>query len=120
MISVQDPTKAEELSHPNRGVHGRIFKPIILDDVTSCVKASDGCSNPSVLSDIRSYSGAMLALTGIALLTFNWLGFFIILGCSLTAYYLRLSGEEKVLLRNFGEDYRRYAERTKRLIPGIY
>lgn len=67
-----------------------------------------------------SYSGAMLALTGIALLTFNWLGFFIIVGCSLTAYYLRLAVEEKVLLRNLGEDYRRYAERTKRLIPGIY
>jgi protein-S-isoprenylcysteine O-methyltransferase Ste14 len=67
-----------------------------------------------------SYSGAMLALTGIALLTFNWLGFFIIIGCSLTAYCLRLSVEEKVLLRNLGEDYRRYAERTKRLIPGIY
>ncbi len=67
-----------------------------------------------------SYSGAMLALTGIALLTFNWLGFLIILGCSLTAYCLRLLVEEKVLLRNLGEDYRRYAERTKRLIPGIY
>ncbi len=23
VICVQDPTKAEELSHPNRGVHGR-------------------------------------------------------------------------------------------------
>ena len=67
-----------------------------------------------------SYSGAMLALTGIACLTFNWVGFLAILLCSLAAYSLRISVEEKVLFLNLGEDYRRYAERTKRLIPGIF
>jgi protein-S-isoprenylcysteine O-methyltransferase Ste14 len=67
-----------------------------------------------------SYSGSMLALTGIACLTFNWLGFLVILVCSLAAYSLRISVEEKVLFLNLGEDYRRYAERTKRLIPGIF
>jgi len=67
-----------------------------------------------------SYLGSMLALTGLACLTFNWLGFLIILVCSLVAYSLRISVEEKVLFENLGEDYRRYAERTKRLIPGIF
>ena len=67
-----------------------------------------------------SYSGSMLAMTGIACLTFNWLGFLAIFGCSLAAYCLRMSVEEKVLLRSLGDDYRRYAERTKRLIPGIF
>jgi protein-S-isoprenylcysteine O-methyltransferase len=67
-----------------------------------------------------SYSGSMLALTGIACLTFNWLGFLAIIVCSLAAYSLRIAVEEKVLFQNLGEDYRRYAERTKRLIPGIF
>jgi protein-S-isoprenylcysteine O-methyltransferase len=67
-----------------------------------------------------SYSGSMLALIGLACLTFNWLGFAVIIACSLTAYALRISVEEKVLLRSLGEEYQRYSERTKRLIPGIF
>jgi protein-S-isoprenylcysteine O-methyltransferase len=67
-----------------------------------------------------SYSGSMLALVGLACLTFNWLGFVVIVACSLAAYALRISVEEKALLQNLGDEYRRYAERTKRLIPGIF
>jgi protein-S-isoprenylcysteine O-methyltransferase len=67
-----------------------------------------------------SYSGSMIALTGMACLTFNWLGFLVIMVSSLTAYSIRISAEEKMLFLNLGEDYRRYAARTKRLIPGIY
>jgi protein-S-isoprenylcysteine O-methyltransferase len=67
-----------------------------------------------------SYSGSMIALIGMACLTFNWLGFLVIIVSSLTAYSIRISAEEKMLLQNLGEDYRRYAARTKRLIPGIY
>ena len=43
-----------------------------------------------------SYSGSMLALTGVACLTFNWLGFLAIIVCSLAAYSLRISVEEKM------------------------
>ena len=67
-----------------------------------------------------SYSGSMIALTGMACLTFNWLGFLVIIVSSLIAYSIRISAEEKMLFLNLGEDYRRYAARTKRLIPGIY
>ena len=67
-----------------------------------------------------SYSGGMLALVGLACLTFNWLGFVVIIACSFIAYSLRISVEEKVLAQGLGEEYRRYAERTKRLIPGVY
>jgi protein-S-isoprenylcysteine O-methyltransferase Ste14 len=67
-----------------------------------------------------SYSGSLIALTGMACLTFNWLGFLVILVCSLAAYIVRISAEEKMLVLSLGEDYRRYAERTKRLIPGIF
>jgi protein-S-isoprenylcysteine O-methyltransferase Ste14 len=67
-----------------------------------------------------SYSGAMLAMVGIACLTFNWLGFVVIVACCLTAYSIRISVEESVLMNNFGEDYRQYAARTKRMIPWIF
>jgi protein-S-isoprenylcysteine O-methyltransferase len=67
-----------------------------------------------------SYAGSLIALTGMACLTFNWLGFLVILVCSLAAYSIRISAEEKMLFLSLGEDYHRYAERTKRLIPGIF
>jgi protein-S-isoprenylcysteine O-methyltransferase Ste14 len=64
-----------------------------------------------------SYSGSII---GVACLTFNWLGFVVIIACLLVAYALRISVEEKVLFQSLGGEYRRYAERTKRLIPGIF
>ena len=67
-----------------------------------------------------SYSGSMLALVGIALLTFNWLGLFLIITCTVLAYALRVWVEEKVMLAQFGVQYAEYAARTKRLIPWIY
>jgi protein-S-isoprenylcysteine O-methyltransferase len=67
-----------------------------------------------------SYLGSMIALVGLACLTFNCLGFAIIIACSLAAYALRISVEEKALFQNLGEEYRLYAKRTKRLIPGIF
>lgn len=67
-----------------------------------------------------SYSGSLLALVGIGCLTFNWLGLFLIVGCTTLAYALRIPVEEKVLLKQFGAEYAQYAARTKRLIPGIY
>jgi protein-S-isoprenylcysteine O-methyltransferase Ste14 len=67
-----------------------------------------------------SYSGAMIAMTGVACLTFNWLGFIVIVGGCLAAYMIRMSVEENVLMNNLGDDYRRYAARTKRLIPWIF
>jgi len=67
-----------------------------------------------------SYSGAMIAMTGVACLTFNWLGFIVIVGGCLAAYMIRISVEEKCLNKYLGDDYRRYTARTKRLIPWIW
>jgi protein-S-isoprenylcysteine O-methyltransferase len=67
-----------------------------------------------------SYSAAMIAMTGIACLTFNWLGFVaIVVGC-LAAFMIRISVEENALMSSLGDEYRRYAARTKRLIPWIF
>jgi protein-S-isoprenylcysteine O-methyltransferase Ste14 len=67
-----------------------------------------------------SYSAGMIAMTGVACLTFNWLGFIVVFGGSLVAYLVRISVEENVLISNLGDEYRRYAARTKRLIPWIF
>ena len=67
-----------------------------------------------------SYSGGLLALVGLACLTFNWLGFVAIIVCSFIAYTQRITLEEKVLAQNLGDEYRQYSERTKRLVPGVY
>ena len=67
-----------------------------------------------------SYSGSLLALVGVGFLTFNWLGLFLIITCTLLAYALRIPVEEKAMLAQFGAQYAEYAARTKRLIPWIY
>ena len=67
-----------------------------------------------------SYSAAMIAMAGIGCLTFNWLGFIAIVASCLAAFMIRISVEEKVLMSSLGDDYRRYAARTKRLIPWIF
>jgi len=60
-----------------------------------------------------------MSLAGIACLTFNWMGFLVIVAGCLAAYWIRISVEEKVLTSNLGDEYRKYSARTKRLIPWI-
>ena len=67
-----------------------------------------------------SYTGSLIALTGVGFLTFNWLGLILIVICTLLAYALRISVEEKALLAQFGSEYQEYSARTKRMIPGVY
>jgi protein-S-isoprenylcysteine O-methyltransferase Ste14 len=50
----------------------------------------------------------------------NWLaGFSGIAGFG-TLYLLRIGQEEQMMEDRFGDEYRRYRERTHRIIPGIY
>ena len=36
------------------------------------------------------------------------------------AYWRRIGAEEGMLEREFGEPYRKYQDRTRRLVPGLY
>ncbi|MCG6857789.1 MAG: isoprenylcysteine carboxylmethyltransferase family protein [Salaquimonas sp.] len=50
----------------------------------------------------------------------NWLaGLSGIVGFG-TLYFLRIGQEERMMEERFGEQYRDYCKRTKRIIPGIY
>lgn len=65
------------------------------------------------------YSSNLLALAGIACALGSVAGLVLAL---LTVPLLveRMDREEAMLLAEFGDDYREYMRRTKRLVPGIY
>lgn len=66
------------------------------------------------------YTGILLLLAGLPLIFQSWYGFFW-LGLVCGSFMLiRIPHEETMLLDAFGETYRVYTKRTKRLIPFIY
>jgi protein-S-isoprenylcysteine O-methyltransferase Ste14 len=65
-----------------------------------------------------AYTGMILIYLGIALALGTWLGGVIALGLMLGAAMYRIGVEERVLLENFGNDYRDYMKHTWRLFPG--
>jgi protein-S-isoprenylcysteine O-methyltransferase Ste14 len=66
------------------------------------------------------YSAFWLWAIAQALLLPNWIaGFAGIVGFG-TLYFCRVGHEEKMMIDGFGDSYREYMARTKRIIPGIY
>lgn len=66
------------------------------------------------------YSAFWLWAIAQALLLPNWIaGFAGIVGFG-TLYFGRVGHEEKMMLDGFGDSYRQYMARTKRIIPGVY
>ena len=67
-----------------------------------------------------SYAGAMLTFLGFALGFGNWASLVVIIVPIYAALFWRIHLEEETLLAAFGDQYRGYMQRTKRLIPLIY
>jgi protein-S-isoprenylcysteine O-methyltransferase Ste14 len=67
-----------------------------------------------------SYSGALLSFIGLGFAFGSWLSLVMIVVASILGFSYRINVEEAVLLEHFGERYRDYMRRSKRLIPGIY
>ena len=67
-----------------------------------------------------SYLGALIAFFGFSVALGNWLGVVVVLIVTLCIYLFRIHEEETALEAAFGDDYRAYRRRTKRLIPGLY
>lgn len=66
------------------------------------------------------YTAFWLWAVAQALLLPNWVaGLAGIVGFG-TLYFLRVGHEERMMLDGFGEEYRAYMARTKRLVPWIY
>lgn len=66
------------------------------------------------------YTGLSLILIGLAIALSSVYGilFLIILGIPVLLY--RISAEEELLIKEFGQEYLNYMEKTKKLVPYIY
>ncbi len=67
-----------------------------------------------------SYTGALMAFLGLGLCLANWVSLAVIVVPISAVFLRRIHIEEAALLRAFGDQYRDYMRRTKRLIPAIY
>ena len=67
-----------------------------------------------------AYLGYLASLLGIGLVLGNWVGLITLVVLPLLGILYRIHVEERVLLGYFGSTYQEYANRTKRLIPGIW
>jgi protein-S-isoprenylcysteine O-methyltransferase len=67
-----------------------------------------------------SYTGTLITVVGYGLALTNWLSLLIMLVVFFIIYTVRMNVEEAALLEAFGDEYRTYMRRTKRIIPFIY
>jgi protein-S-isoprenylcysteine O-methyltransferase Ste14 len=67
-----------------------------------------------------AYTGSLLSFIGLGIAFRNWVSVAIIATGTIIGFSYRIAIEEGALIEHFGERYRGYMHRTKRLIPGIY
>ena len=67
-----------------------------------------------------AYAGYLLITLGLAIGYSSLIGLVAILVLLLPSVLYRMNVEEKLLHEHFGESYHRYANRIKRLLPGIW
>jgi protein-S-isoprenylcysteine O-methyltransferase Ste14 len=67
-----------------------------------------------------AYLGYLASLLGIGLVLGNWVGLATLVVLPLLGILYRIHVEESVLLGYFGSAYQEYANRTNRLLPGIW
>ena len=77
-------------------------------------------SGPYALIRHPMYTSFLLMGIGQALLLSNWMVGLAGLAGFAILYFLRVDKEERMMLANFGQQYRAYMERTKRIIPFLY
>jgi protein-S-isoprenylcysteine O-methyltransferase len=67
-----------------------------------------------------SYSGALVTLLGFGLALGNWAGLAATLSCMAIAYTYRIAVEENALAGALGDPYKKYVQRTWRLVPFLF
>jgi protein-S-isoprenylcysteine O-methyltransferase Ste14 len=67
-----------------------------------------------------AYLGYLASLLGIGLVLGNLVGLIALVVLPLAGILYRIHVEENVLLAYFGSEYQEYANRTKRLLPGLW
>ena len=66
------------------------------------------------------YAGALLALLGVGIALGNWLSLLLMVAVPVLALGIRITVEEARMTDALGAEYLCYAERTPRLIPGLW
>lgn len=90
--------------------------------ITLTIRAQHRLVTGGVYAAIRHpmYASFWLMALGQALLLPNWVaGPAGLVGIAIL-YALRVGAEERMMLETFGDEYRNYMGRTKRIIPGLY
>jgi len=67
-----------------------------------------------------SYTGALLMFFAISLCYYNWISILVIVVPITAAFLYRINVEEMALVDNFGQGYKEYSGKVKRLIPFVY
>jgi protein-S-isoprenylcysteine O-methyltransferase Ste14 len=67
-----------------------------------------------------AYSGTLLSFCGLGFAFANWISLMLIVVLVSLAFLHRIRVEEKVLLDQFGMEFKRYCSSTKRLIPFVF
>jgi len=67
-----------------------------------------------------SYLGMLLVVTGFSVTMCSLSSFLVLVIPVFIGIVYRISIEEKVLIKEFGDNYLRYMDSTKKLIPGIF
>ncbi|MCW3465372.1 methyltransferase family protein [Chitinophaga nivalis] len=67
-----------------------------------------------------AYTGSLLSFLGFALSLNNWYSLFLVFIPVTAAFIYRMNIEEEMLLSQFGQTYKDYMQRTKRVIPWVY
>jgi protein-S-isoprenylcysteine O-methyltransferase Ste14 len=95
---------------------GRLFRFVVVIQEEHYVVSA----GPYRLVRHPSYAGGLLALAGAGIALHTWLSILAAPGVPLLAILVRIAVEEARLTRDLGDDYRAYARRTRRLIPGLW
>ena len=95
---------------------GRRFKfVVVIQDGLRVV-----ASGPYRLLRHPSYTGALVGFLGVGIALDSWLSVLALVLIPLLAIGVRIRVEEAELARALGEEYRAYARRTRRLVPGLW
>ena len=66
------------------------------------------------------YFGEMLIFIGFGFVNYNILGILSALLICILIFYTKILPEEKIMLKELGDEYREYMKKTKRFIPFIF
>ena len=107
------------------GVGIRVWAAITLGAYyTTTLMTTEGqkvvTSGPYAFIRHPGYLGEIMIWTGFAAVSSNLVLFFLLPAMFVTVYLYRISSEERMLVKELGDDYVRYQDRTRRLIPLVY